>query len=731
MIEFCSEISHIAGLRYSQQSIYLFAMPTFEQASRPLGVATPFGVDKLILTTLRGREEMSRPFEYELEMISTEESLDAKKIVGEAVSVRLDLDGESDRYFHGIVREFAHTGWADEGSSYHAIVVPRLWTLSQTTDCRIFQKKSSPEIIEQIFKELGVTDYELRLKASYDPWEYCVQYRESDLDFVSRLMEEEGIFYYFLHESGKHTIVLGDSTSAYEKLSHYNVEYSDPGHSADNQEQLTQWRHGYSFRPGAYAQTAYNFETPSANLMAKEKARSAFNNAKPLEVYDYHGRHPNASRGRHLSRVRIEQLEAGQDVAQGEGNYRSFAPGGKFKFAHHRSSAEIGKEYVATTVDVFATVGGSYTAGGSGEYFQYYNRFSCIPAEVTYRPERRTARPIVEGPQTAVIVGPKSEEIYTDEFSRVKVQFHWDREGKKDENSSCWVRVSQAHAGKGWGYVDIPRIGEEVIVDFIEGDPDAPIITGRVYNAEVMPPFPLKGGDNAKNKTRRGNTTKSYKAAGYNEMSMDDTPGAEQIRVHGQYNMDTVIENDETHTVHNNRTRQVDVDEKVTVGNNQEITVANDRAKTVVNNETTDVGVDRTETVGNNEMVTVAVNRTTQIGSNDSTTVAANQDLTVGASRTVSVAANQSTTVGASVSNAVGASQSDSVAMNRSASVGLIDSANSGLITNISAGLIMNISAGVTLTLTGPGGTITIGPSGIHIKGTMVTIEGNPVFINP
>jgi type VI secretion system secreted protein VgrG len=522
--------------------------------------------------------------------------------------------------------------------------------------------------VQQIFKDLGFTDFQLKLTGSYPPHEYCVQYRETDLNFVSRLLGEEGIFYFFRHENGKHTLVLADSVNAYFELPDSDVEFPDPTHEYSGVNRVTKWQHSYSFRPGKYTHTDYNFKQPSTSLVKSEATRIKFANMKAFEVYDYHGRHEDGGRGQALAKVRLQELETRHDLATGHSVCGSFTPGGKFTFSYHRSQSEIGKTYVLTGVSLHARLDNYVASDGNG--FVFENSFECIPAPTLFRPQRLARKPVVEGPQTAVIVGPPGEEIYVDEFSRVKVQFHWDREGKRDENSSCWMRVSQAHAGAGWGYVDIPRVGEEVIVDFIEGDPDKPIITGRVYNGEVMPPFPLEGGNNAKNKTRRGNTTKTYKGGGFNEMSMDDTPGKEQIRVHGQYNMDTVIEHDETHTVHNNRTRQVDVDETVSIGNNRTETVNNNESLSVINNRTESVGVNRSRSVGSNENVTIGANRTESVGMVQSDTIGVMHNEMVGAVSTNTIGIANALTVGAVMNTAVGIMSTEQVGSQKSTVVG-------------------------------------------------------------
>ena len=335
--------------------------------------------------------------------------------------------------------------------------------------------------------------------------------------------------------------------------------------------------------------------------MAVEPSTVKLTGNSNYEVYDFPGRHVDPQEGRQRTRVRMEEFEVDHDRVLGSSSYPSFQPGGSFSVKTHRSKSEIGKQYVLTRTEYVAGVGDTYKAElGDGE-LEFTNRFVAIPKDVVFRPGRTTKRPIVEGPQTAMIVGPPGEEIYTNENGEVKVQFHWDRYGEYDENSSCWMRVSQVHAGQGWGSMDLPRIGEEVIVDFLEGDPDRPLITGRVYNAEAMPPFELPAG-----KTRRGNKTKTYKGNGFNEMSMDDTPGAEQIRMNAQHNMDS--------NVNNNQTLKVGVDRTSEIGNNDTLKVGVDAAESVGNNKSTKVGNDMKIDVGNKLNITAGSSITLKCG---------------------------------------------------------------------------------------------------------------------
>ena len=462
------------------------------------------------------------------------------------------------------------------------------------------------EIIEEVFDRFGFGDFETGLVQGHHPQrEYCVQYRESAYDFVSRLTEEEGIFWYFKHENGKHTLVLPDGTVGYFDCPEREVDFPRDAGTRAIEDHITSWEHRYEFRTGSWSQADYNFKTPSHNLMTNEQSIINMPGMRNYEFYDYPGLYPTGDDGRSLTKVRLEEQEAEHDVVQAESLCKTFTPGGKFTIREHLASQEEGKTKLITTIQHTATEPSPYETGATSG-FEYKNKITCIPDDVVFRPARTTARPIVEGPQTAVIVGPAGEEIYTDEHARVKVQFHWDRVGGYDQSSCCWMRVSQVHAGKGWGAVDLPRVGEEVIVDFLEGNPDRPIISGRVYNAEHMPPFPLDKANNATNKTRRGNKTKTYKGSGFNEMSMDDTPGKEQIRMNAQYNMDSAVGN--------NQTLKVGVDRSGNVGNNDALTVGNDSTENVGNNKKLTVGNNQNINVGNKLVINAGSSITLKCG---------------------------------------------------------------------------------------------------------------------
>ena len=578
------------------------------QDTRQLSLTTPLGENVLVLTRFSGSEIMSGLFQFQLEMISDNANISPKDIVGKNVTFSVRLADDSPRFFNGFVTRFFAGNEDKEGRrNYRAEVAPWLWFLTRTSDCRIFQNMTAPDIIEQVFGDLGFSDYKLSAQGTHPEREYCVQYRETDYNFVSRLMEEEGLYYFFEHQDGKHEMIIADKPTGYIDCVESTVDFPGDHGGRNMDDHLTSWEHHYEFRTGKWAQTDYDFKNPTTDLMNHSDSVLDLPGIGKYEHYDYPGLYVKKADGKGLTDVRMEEDEVDYDVVHGTSMCRSFTTGGKFKVGKHISASEEGRKYVLTSVRHRAAEPQAYESG-SGSAFDYANSFTCVPDKVIYRPARTTPKPFVQGVQTAVITGPAGEEIYVDEFGRVKVQFHWDREGKKDDKSSCWIRVSQNHAGKSFGAIHIPRIDEEVIVSFLEGDPDRPIITGRVYHAENMPPYGLPD-----SKKISGMKSKTYKGEGYNEYVMDDTPGEELIREHGQFDKDSTIEHDLREHVLNDRSRDVT--------NNETVIVGVDRTKTVKNNEVLNVGVDRTRTVGQNETVTIENNRTISVNGTHTETI--------------------------------------------------------------------------------------------------------------
>ena len=642
----------------------------YTQEGRELVLETPLGPDVLLLTSFAGQEVLSGLFRYRLEMLSESDSITPRDIVGKNVTVSVELPDNTERYFNGYVSDFSYLGTGSRLSRYTMEVVPWLWFLTLTANCRIFQEKTAIQIVEQVFADLGFSDFETsEVKGNHRTRGYCVQYRESDFGFVSRLLEEEGIFYYFRHENGKHTLVLADQTGAYRDCAEKEVEFAAPEGAPQSTDLITRWEHQYAYRPGKWTQTDYNFETPTANLMAQTSTVVDLENISTFEKYDYPGKYTDKGEGESLVQVRIEQEEVSYDRVHGASVCRSFAPGGTFTLTKHRSPGEQGKGYVLVEVEHRASQEGAYIVGGELEETEYSNAFVCIPDSVTFRPARATRKPFVRGSQTAVVVGPSGEEIHTDKHGRVKVQFHWDRQGKADEKSSCWVRVAQSVAGKKWGRLFIPRIGQEVVVDFLEGDPDRPIITGCVYNATCTPPYDLPA--NKTISTLKSNSSKG--GGGFNEIRFEDKKGDEQVFIHAEKNLDIRVKNDRFETVKKDR----------------HLHVEQDKVEHVDNNRHEKVDADHVEEIGKDRHLKVAGKEAREVG----------QSLSL--------------TVKGDVIEVFKANHSEQTTQNYYVKA---------------TGVVIEAMQGITLKC--GGSSVVVDPTGVTVKGAMVTVDGAMTKIN-
>jgi type VI secretion system secreted protein VgrG len=582
-------------------------MATYTQQGRLLAVTTPLGKDVLLLGGLSGTEGLSRLFSYELEMYSEKPDIKPADLIGKSVTWAIQAEGTESRYFNGVVSRLS-TGprGLRDYYLYRAEVVPWLWFLTRTHDCKIFQNKSVPDIIKSVFSDLGFNDFELNLNATHSPWDYCVQYRETDFNFVSRLMEHEGIFYFFRHANGKHTLVLADNKGAYDTCQEEKVVYTEGTRATGT---ISSWEEQYEFRAGKWTQTDYNFESPSTNLQTSTNTLIDQPGASNYELFDYPGEYDVKGDGDALTKLRMEEEEAGYSTVTGSGECCMLSPGAKFTLEATAGDPAGGKSFVVASIHHSASES-IFDTDVPGDY---QNTFTCLPATVSFRPPRLTPKPVVAGPQTAVVVGPSGEEIYTDKYGRVKVQFFWDRVGQKDEKSSCWIRVAQLWAGKQWGAMFIPRIGQEVVVDFLEGDPDRPLITGRVYNADQMPPYSLP--DNMTQSGVKSRSTKNGGSDDFNELRFEDKKDSEEVYFHAQKDFNRVVENNDTLKVgspqaddgsqtieiYKDRTETVKTgNEKVTVaqGNrNVEISMGNEALSIKMGNQTTklDLGASSTE----------------------------------------------------------------------------------------------------------------------------------------
>lgn len=740
------------------------------QANRPLRLNTPLGPDALLITQLSGREALSQLYSFQLSLIAPiDKPVDFGKILGQPVLIELDTEKKT-RYFHGIASRFAQGRRDEKFTNYRMEVVPHVWLLTRRTQSRIFQQISIPDILKKVLDGLPV---KWDIQGSFDKRDYCVQYRESDFAFASRLMEEEGIYYYFAHGNDKVEMVVANTP-----LGHIDVPiepkiiFEDVRGGIRPDVRVTSWEKVQEVRSGQVTLWDHCFELPHQKLDADKQLQDSVKVGTVahklklsgitdgLELYDYPGGYAQRYDGidpgggdrpddiekifndnKRTAEIRLQQEQAAAIQILGTSTAAQLTSGHAFTLSRH---TDADGKYIITEVTHNARLTANYRSG-DGTVAEYVNQFSCIPEALPYRPARSTPRPVIHGTQTAVVVGPAGDEIYTDKYGRIKAQFHWDREGKYDADSSCWIRVATVWAGKQWGVIHIPRIGQEVVVAFEEGDPDRPLVVGSVYNADQMPPGNLPG-DKMVSGARTASTPGS---AGFNGMVANDTKGNELVTVHSQFNMDTVVENNQTNTIHNNKTTTVDVDhtesvganQKIDVGANQTIHVVADQSQTIDANRSITVGATHTEKIGSSMTINVATMLSETVGINYSETVGAAMQLTVGGLMAQSIGAVYTLSVGAAMMETVGAYKSSTISgpykvtvggshsLNVAASIGMKSGgkwgSQAGGSYSVKAPKIL-LDAGSALTLKCGGASISLKSGGeITIKGTDITIKGS------
>src|SRR5216683_3182050 len=744
-------------------------MATMTQVNWPIAVATPLGADVLSLVGFTAEETISRLFNFQLDLIADNQAdVLFENLLGQSITVELGWSGSEDprsekRFFNGICSRIIQGERDQDFTSFRMEVVPRMWLLTRRAQSRIFQHLSVPEILKKVLTGL---DASFKLQG-FQNRDYCVQYRETDFDFASRLMEEEGIYYYFEHDKDKHTLVLANTPAGHADLPDPNsVSYHTAGPS-EGGFAVEKWEKTQELRSGKYTLWDHSFEMPHKHLEATKTIMPSVpvgevthklqvGNNGQLEIRDWPGgyaqRFDGISKGggdqdselqkifqdnQRTTAVRMEQEAALSLSIQGGGNCRNFVAGHKFKLTTKDGTLEkqfqADGAYVLTRVQHTARMSG-YRSGDTE--FTYQNRFQCIPAALPYRPQRTTHKPVAQGTQTAVVVGPAGDEIFTDKYSRVKVQFHWDAEGKNNADSACWCRVGTPWAGKQWGMIHIPRIGQEVIIAFEEGDPDKPIIVGSVYNAEQMPPYALPA-----NKTQSGIVTRSSlggSADNFNEICFEDKKGEELLYIRAEKDQKIAVENDEWHWVGKDRDKEIDHDETTqvhhdrteTVDNNETITIHGNRTETVDKDETITIHQNRTETVDKDENITISGNRTENVAKDESITISGgrtenvskDESITIGGGRTENVTKDESITIGGGRTENVGKDEGVSVSGGRTVSIGKDDT--------LTVAKNLAVTAGESIVLTTGAASIVMKKDGtIIIKGKDITIEGSGEII--
>ena len=707
-------------------------MPTFDQTQRLLAIKTPLAKDEVLLTSFSGSEEMSRPFVFHLDVVSSIANIQPDDIVGQKITAMVQWfdagGGGNVRYFHGYVSRLSVGQMVTfDLREYQIEMVSPLWFLALQADCCIFQNMKVPDIVTQVISQVGLPDAPVvadRTQGHYPPLDFCVQYRETKLDFISRLMEQAGIYYFFDHDEQDVRLVLADNASGY--AAGKDVPYA-PFYGGGGMGEVTSWAHRYSLISGKYTHTDFNFETPTTALLKSTPTvvlLKAINKDK-FEIFDYPGLYSTGDDGKSLADLRMQEIEAAYDVMSGRSTNPLFGAGTKFNLTGHPTAAENKQRVVVSVAhdvrDAF------FSAESEARTVQEYsNTFNAIPSGTVFCPPRTTRLPIVHGPQTAVVVGAKGDEITTDKYGRVKVQFFWDRVGKNDDKSSCFVRVAQAWGGKNWGLLFTPRVGDEVLVDFLEGNPDRPIIIGSVYNADNLPPYKIAKDDGSPDEQLNYSGIKTFSTkngtAGstFNELRFKDDAGKEEIFFHAERDYLREVENNDTLTVgienDANGNPAVGVSGKAT--GNQTITV--------FNNQTLTIGkkVGNTAPADGSQSVEIWKNQTVTIGKGGSDCQDGSQTASIFKDQTVTIGNNQTLNIGDSKS----ADGSQTVNIWKARTVTLKSGDDSLTVTQgnqtvqIKAGS-SSLEAMQSILLKVGDNSIKIAPDGITIKGTLVDIQ--------
>jgi type VI secretion system secreted protein VgrG len=544
-------------------------------------MTTPLGPDVLIPVALSAEEAISQPFRIAIDAVSEQRQIDPNTILNYPACVTLTRSDNPTRHFHGIVRRCAAGGSAPRGYwGYTIELAPKFWFLGQTEDCRVYQAMSTVDILKQLLSDAGVTDSAFRIFGGQPVREYTTQYNETDLDFATRLMEEEGYFYYFEHTASEHRLVVTDANVAFQPIAQPQVYAAAPGVGSSH-EGLTAWRPALAITYGKVQLTDYDPVAPTKTLDATRPTALKTGGATTRDVYHWAARTDQPALVTLRARLRIEAAEAAAALIEGAGHHEGFTPGGKFTLMKDPFGGADGQDYVVHGVTHQAT-DQSWLAGGGG--MSYANSFTAFPATRTWRQPISVPRPHMGGLYSAVVLGPSGEEIYTEELGRVKVQFRWDHKPDATADKACWVRVVQSWAGGGWGWQYLPRVGSEVAVAFMNGDPDRPVVVGGLYNGTDKPIFPLPD-----QKTKSGLRTRSSMNGGtadFSEFSIDDKKGSELVFLHAQKDHTIEVENDQKLTVDNCRIKTVKKDETVEIDQNQKIKIGQDQTVEITNART-------------------------------------------------------------------------------------------------------------------------------------------------
>jgi len=636
--------------------------------NRTLVAHTPLG-EVWWAVSLHGNEALSSLYEFRLELKSEEPDIDIQSMIGETCAVECTGDlFASVRYFSGLVVHATAKGQSNKHWLYELTIAPKLWFDSRRADFKIYQNLTVQAIADEVLQQNAI-NFEWRLKNSYKTWEYVVQYGETDLAFLLRLLGHEGIYFWFEHSVNGEKLILGDHFSVHESFAGYEtIPYYAPDVARANEDHFYAWHASRIAEPGKFVHTSYDFEQPSKDLKTEciDPCGHLFDQ---YEIFSYSGAYTESGHGQEYATARLQGLQEAQNVIVLKGVVRGAIPGYCFTLKKH-PVAEHNREFTIVSTE-YRVRNNEYESGHNtlSKEADFHVKVSAMPSDRQYRaPSNKFKMPRAHGPDTAVVVGPSGSEIHTDKYGRIKVHFHWDRYGKKDGNDSCWMRVSYPSAGSNFGGINIPRVGQEVIIDYEHGDPQRPLVTGCVYNAEQMPPWDLPA-----NKTQSGLMSRSTlggTSSNFNAMRFEDAKGQEEMWLHAEKDRKVDVKNDDTTWIGNNRTETVDA--------NETITIKGSRTETVSGDETISIGGNRTESVSGNETIAVSGDRTR--------TVQGAETVAVTGDRTKTVAANETDSIAQNLTVSVGQNKEESIALTSTQNVGTMRMDNVGLNYNLNVG---------------------------------------------
>ncbi|MBP6563149.1 MAG: type VI secretion system tip protein VgrG [Neisseriaceae bacterium] len=668
--------------------------------NRTVVAHTPLAPDTLLFKSMQGKEHISRLFCFNVILSSKDANIDCNALIGQKMTLDILTLGDTPRCLNGLITDFGYAGEDGDDQQqclYYCTLQPSLWYLTQNVDSRIFVDKSVTDIATELLDGFGL-NYQIKCNQDYRPWGFCVQYQESSFDFLNRLFEQEGIYYYFEHKEGDHTLVLVDDVSAHAPvLGNPTLRYHSRQHAAGTPSMayIDQWQEFNSLKTKQYTVQEYNYQNAKVAMQASDSVHDFA--GTQTEIYEFYAGFGDVAEAKNYSKIRSEAVNSQTKLIQASGNALTIAPGHLFHLSAHNHLA-FNTEYLILSAEYTFEEAG-YASSGNMGHFRI--DFCCLPSNLPYRAPMYTQKPQVVGIQAATVTGPAGEEVYTNEYGDIKVQFHWDRYGERNETSSNWIRVIQGSAGSGFGSINTPRIGEEVLVDFINGDVDRPVVVGRLYNSAMNPPWGFP--DAAK---QSGIKSKSFNSpdANFNELMFNDTAGTELVNFQAQKDLTSLVKNDETRDVNHDRTTTIGNDETVTVvgfrtetvEKDETITINQNRTETVALDETITVNKNRKEAVALDESVSIGKNQALAVGDDQATHVGKNQALSVALDQQTSIGVNQALNVGANRNKSIGANEVSHIGAHKQETVDLTSLANVGLgqMTNIGMGYMLNVGAG-------------------------------------